>query len=175
MNRFKTLFLVLSCISIFAAFQPTFSASKRVSSSHSSSRKSSSSSTKKPVHVRSYTRKDGTIVHAHTRSLPGTTAHKSVSGTHTKATKTYTSKSATSGKRSSISRSSHGASQRSEAAKNAFKRSHPCPATGKTSGPCKGYVIDHVIPLAKGGPDAPGNMQWQTEAAAKDKDRWERK
>ena len=32
---------------------------------------------------------------------------------------------------------------------------------------------DHVLPLACGGPDAVSNMQWQTVAAAKAKDRWE--
>lgn len=39
----------------------------------------------------------------------------------------------------------------------------------------KGYVIDHITPLACGGSDAPSNMQWQTKAEAKAKDRWERK
>jgi hypothetical protein len=38
-----------------------------------------------------------------------------------------------------------------------------------------GYVIDHIVPLACGGADAPSNMQWQTVAAAKAKDKWERK
>jgi hypothetical protein len=74
-----------------------------------------------------------------------------------------------------VQRDSHGRIKRSEAAKNAFKRQHPCPATGKSSGACPGYVIDHVKPLANGGSDAPGNMQWQTKAAAKAKDKWERK
>jgi hypothetical protein len=37
-----------------------------------------------------------------------------------------------------------------------------------------GYVIDHRVPLACGGPDAPSNMQWQTVAAAKAKDKTER-
>jgi len=31
-----------------------------------------------------------------------------------------------------------------------------------------GYVIDHVIPLACGGEDAPSNMQWQTAAEARE-------
>lgn len=39
----------------------------------------------------------------------------------------------------------------------------------------RGYVIDHIIPLACGGADAPSNMQWQTIAQGKAKDRWERK
>jgi hypothetical protein len=57
----------------------------------------------------------------------------------------------------------------------AFKHDHPCPATGKSKGPCKGYVIDHIKPLACGGADRPSNMQWQTTAEAKAKDKWERK
>ena len=43
----------------------------------------------------------------------------------------------------------------------------------KADGPCPGYVIDHVIPLKRDGPDAPSNMQWQTVSEAKEKDRWE--
>jgi hypothetical protein len=62
---------------------------------------------------------------------------------------------------------------RSTAARRAFQRSNPCPATHKTTGPCPGYVIDHVIALKRGGPDAPSNMQWQTVAEAKAKDRIE--
>jgi hypothetical protein len=34
-------------------------------------------------------------------------------------------------------------------------------------------VIDHVQALKHGGSDTPGNMQWQTKAAAKVKDRVE--
>jgi hypothetical protein len=64
--------------------------------------------------------------------------------------------------------------KRSQSAKVEFKREHPCPANGARKGPCKGYVIDHVKPLACGGADRPENMQWQSVADAKAKDKWER-
>ena len=64
---------------------------------------------------------------------------------------------------------------RSASVKREFQLTHPCPATGRTSGACPGYVKDHVMPLACGGPDAPSNMQWQTKADAKAKDKWETK
>lgn len=57
----------------------------------------------------------------------------------------------------------------------AFKRLHPCPATGKPVGSCPGYVVDHIVPLCAGGPDHLDNMQWQTHEAAKIKDRQERR
>lgn len=64
---------------------------------------------------------------------------------------------------------------RSQAAKDAFKYDHPCPSNGATHGPCSGYVIDHVTALTCGGADAPANMQWQSVADGKAKDKWERK
>ena len=66
------------------------------------------------------------------------------------------------------------AKKRSPAVRAAFQRSNPCPATGKKSGACRGYVVDHIRPLACGGSDHPSNMAWQTTAAAKQKDKWER-
>lgn len=63
---------------------------------------------------------------------------------------------------------------RSSSAKDEFKRHQPCPSTGRPRGACPGYIIDHVVPLCAGGPDDPGNMQWQTVEAAKVKDRAER-
>jgi hypothetical protein len=37
-----------------------------------------------------------------------------------------------------------------------------------------GYVVDHIVPLACGGADAPSNIQWQKVADAKAKDKGER-
>ena len=54
-----------------------------------------------------------------------------------------------------------------------FVRDHPCPATGKNSGACPGYVVDHIKALCVGGKDAPTNMQWQTYADSKIKDKTE--
>jgi hypothetical protein len=73
----------------------------------------------------------------------------------------------------SCERDSRGRIMRSESATQTFRHLNPCPATGKSSGGCPGYVIDHVVPLKRGGPDAPSNMQWQTKAEAKAKDRVE--
>lgn len=64
---------------------------------------------------------------------------------------------------------------RSPAQVAAFKRANPCPSTGARRGSCPGYVVDHVKPLCAGGPDHPSNMQWQTVADAREKDRWERR
>jgi hypothetical protein len=38
----------------------------------------------------------------------------------------------------------------------------PCPSTGKAPGGCPGYVVDHIVPLKRGGLDEPGKTQWQT-------------
>ncbi len=68
---------------------------------------------------------------------------------------------------------SSGGEHRSRAVTREFQREHPCPSTGSTSGACPGFVKDHVIPLKRGGPDSPSNMQWQTKEEAKAKDKWE--
>jgi hypothetical protein len=64
---------------------------------------------------------------------------------------------------------------RSAVVKHEFQLTHPCPTTGLTSGRCPGYVKDHIVPLACGGPDAPSNMQWQTTRDARAKDKLEAK
>ena len=64
--------------------------------------------------------------------------------------------------------------QRSLKAEVQFRLAHPCPSTNQAYGPCTGYVIDRVIPVVCGGAEDPANMQWQTLAEARAKDKWER-
>ena len=73
----------------------------------------------------------------------------------------------------SCKRDNTGKIKRDPAARRSFQQSHPCPSTGKTSGGCPGYVVDHIRPLKRGGADSPDNMQWQSKAAAKAKDKVE--
>ena len=63
---------------------------------------------------------------------------------------------------------------RSRTARAEFMRMNHCPATDLARGACPGWVVDHVVALACGGVDRPENMQWQTVADAKAKDKWER-
>ena len=60
---------------------------------------------------------------------------------------------------------------RGHKAKYQFRKTHPCPSTGKTKGPCPGWIADHKIPLCMDGPDHPDNFQWITVTEAKVKDR----
>jgi hypothetical protein len=61
----------------------------------------------------------------------------------------------------------NGKIMRSESAKHEFMKQSGYPR-GRP-----GYVVDHKIPLKKGGCDCPSNMQWQTIEEAKAKDKWE--
>ena len=119
--------------------------------------------------VRENTRNDGTVVPAHERSPKAITRKESqprpAASPRPSRTKAWCA---------SCERNEYGKIRRSASAKQEFERSNPCPATGRTSGTCSGYVIDHVKPLACGGADAPSNMQWQTVAEGKAKDRTER-
>ena len=113
-------------------------------------------------HVKGYTRKDGTYVHPYERGSTRTTP-----SSHSKSSAPDASVP------SSVPRDADGHIKRSSAPRAAFERSHPCPSTGKTTGSCPGYVVDHVKPLKRGGADTPENMQWQTVEAAKAKDKVE--
>jgi hypothetical protein len=135
---------------------------------------------KKTVHVKEYTKKDGTTVAAHERKAP---EKKTAEATPTASAPTTTTKAAAAAapkqdtaraaasippSASTITRDEKGRIQRSAAARHAFARS-----TGYPNGR-PGYVIDHIFPLACGGVDTPANMQWQTIAEGKAKDRTER-
>jgi hypothetical protein len=67
----------------------------------------------------------------------------------------------------SCARDSHGRIARSSAAKREFERTHPKPPG------CDHCVVDHIVPLKRGGADSPSNMQWQSRAEAKAKDKTE--
>lgn len=56
-----------------------------------------------------------------------------------------------------------------------FRRTMVCPATGVIAPICKGYVIDHIVPLCAGGADALSNLQWQERRASYRKDADERR
>lgn len=101
-------------------------------------------------------------------------SYHSASGTHSRSSIHSHSKSARArphGGRtySTATRDTHGRIKRSESAKREFMH-----RTGYPHGR-KGYVVDHKVPLACGGSDDPSNMQWQTVAEGKAKDKWERK
>ena len=67
-----------------------------------------------------------------------------------------------------------GAATRPSDAEIFFRLDNPCPSTGSTRGPCKGYVIDRVIPLVCGGGEVQENLRWATLAEAKAKAKWDR-
>ena len=122
--------------------------------------------------VHGYTTRSGHYVAPYTRSAP----HSSLTpapASHGASTSRTTSLHTPTPRALGVTRDSHGRIKRSESARLDFERHHPRPSTGKTSGACPGYVVDHIVPLKRGGADAPGNMQWQTTGAAKAKDRWE--
>ena len=77
-------------------------------------------------------------------------------------------------------RTASGSIMRSRVVLREFRAIHPCPATGKSTGACPGWAIDHVIPLACGGCDAVINLQWlpdeiKSAGSPAAKDRFERR
>jgi hypothetical protein len=156
----------------------------------------SSKSAGKSVHVSGYTRKNGTSVKPYTRSAPGTASHSTSTSHSSSSTSSSHRASSTSNRPSTAyhssphyarsqsrasrtrtsyysfpayagARDANGRLARSDSAKHAFMRQ-----TGYSHGR-PGYVVDHIIPLKRGGADSPSNMQWQTVSDAKAKDKWE--
>jgi len=108
--------------------------------------------------------------HRHGRS----SGHSSGRSFHKSGSTKKISSGSRSSRRSAVAkRDHHGRIARSPNARHSFVKNNPCPSTGKKSGRCPGYVVDHVVPLKRGGADRPSNMQWQTIQAAKQKDKWE--
>lgn len=114
------------------------------------------------THVKGYYRKDGTYVHPHERKSPSSTSTKKPPTVRESLKKPPAHVGA-----DGIARDSHGRIERSESAKREFMKK-----TGYPNGR-PGYVVDHIIPLARGGADDPSNMQWQTIEEAKLKDKVE--
>ena len=132
-----------------------------------------SSADQKTIHVKGYTKKDGTYVKPHDRKAPGSSDSSTASPPAPKkeTTPSVSHASATvhnPNRCEDCDRDSHGRIVRSKDAKKAFMK-----ATGFPHGR-PGYVIDHVLPLACGGADLPSNMQWQTVTEARSKDKIER-
>ena len=151
----KRLLVILGLILALAtpAYTTAFATSRSTHSSNSSDKK---------VHVKGYYRKDGTYVAPYDRSAPGTghsTGSSSSGGTTTTPPSSNGCK--------DCPRDSNGRIKRSSAARNEFMR-----RTGYPHGR-PGYVVDHIVPLECGGADEPSNMQWQTVAEAKAKDKTE--
>jgi hypothetical protein len=113
----------------------------------------------KTVHVKGYTKKDGTYVAPHDRKAPEKHSTKEAPSSTPRSSPSHAD---------TAHRDANGRIDRDEAAKRHFMRDTGYP-TGRP-----GYVVDHIKLLACGGADAPSNMQWQTIEAAKAKDRIER-
>jgi hypothetical protein len=135
-------------------FSPAVRAQHHSSGGHSHSSKSSSHASKSTTRSSKSKNKGGGPTHTHSyrkdHMALGYTPHPSVR------------------------RDSHGKIKRRRAVTEAFQRQHACPSTGRTTGPCPGYIKDHIRPLECGGADDSSNMQWQTTTAAKEKDKTER-
>jgi len=180
------LWLVL-LLSVFSLNTPdaAFARSKRSTTSQKQSAGISAAAADKKVRVKGYTRKDGTVVQDYVRAAPGAKieadtvtvilpqkAAEPVKARPAVLKQTTAAKPAAAGPEG-IRRDKRGRIARSEKAKDDFKKTHPCPANGKGSGSCPGYVIDHIMPLKRGGLDEPSNMQWQTTEEGKAKDKVE--
>ena len=62
---------------------------------------------------------------------------------------------------------------RSPSVKAEFRKTHPCPSTGRKTGACPGWQVDHRQALVCGGADTVDNLQWLTVEAHREKTRWD--
>jgi hypothetical protein len=134
-----------------------------------SSSSSSSSTSNSGVHLK----KDGTPDMRYKENktsfhLPSS-SHSSAGSPsyHSNSTQTHSSSTSYSSTSSAVKRDANGRIVRSSSAKHEFEVMSGYPH-GRP-----GYVVDHINPLKRGGCDCPSNMQWQTIADAKAKDKWE--
>jgi hypothetical protein len=66
-----------------------------------------------------------------------------------------------------LARTANGNIKRSSAEVRKFRKANPCPATGKITGACPGYQVEHTEPLCACGPDKVSNMTWMATAEHK--------
>jgi hypothetical protein len=170
--RMQIVFSIVTVAVLIFTPTTTIWAEGSAKSSHASSGTSNKGGSSKPVHLKAYTKKDGTHVAAHDRKAPSQRAAPSAAShaprTPRTTTTTATPHSAVPHSSTDATRSANGKIARSEAAKQSFETQSGYPH-GRP-----GYVVDHIKPLACGGADTPSNMQWQTIAEAKAKDKTER-
>jgi hypothetical protein len=151
---------LILALCLLAAAVPSWASASRSRSVRSAPR-SVSQSAGRSSSLPARTGSSRSSVRSSSRSAPRV-AHSSASRTSTRTAATPSGSSAK--KCTTCTRTANGRIARSPVARSAFQSSHPCPATGKTSGACPGYVIDHITPLKRGGADAPSNMQWPAKA-----------
>jgi hypothetical protein len=131
-----------------------------------------------PVHVGSHLRSNGSYVRSYNRALPGTKfTFPKATAVFPKATAISKSvfypkalpafKAPVMSLSPYIQRDADGRIHRSSAVRHEFMRE-----TGHPNG-WPGHVIDHIQALKHGGADAIWNMQWQSIADAKAKDKVE--
>ena len=177
MGKILTLVAMLAAAAVLVAPFDTYAKGSRSSggsharsggSHHAGARSHSSTRSTTP---RASTRSPATRSPSHATTTPRASTRSTATRSSAHATSSAGSHSST--KAQGVARDSHGRIARSSKATHAFQKTHPCPSTGKSSGACPGYVIDHIKPLKRGGADSTSNMQWQTKQAAKEKDKTE--
>lgn len=162
-NSIRQLAKFVAVVSVaIAVAMPTMVEARGGGRSSSGHSHASSHGTRSGGHHATSTRSHGTRSATHFRKATGSTTASSHRSTGHRANRAV-----------GVERDAQGKIKRTSAARTAFKKQNPCPATGKKSGACPGYVIDHRVALKRGGRDAPSNMQWQTRQAAREKDRTE--